>query len=446
MRPSSSKRMAFVAVGILLIAASSHSFGQNIRNITLEEAVELSLKNSKQLKLSKSNVDLAGQKIREIKDNQLPSLSFSASYLRVNSPNINLKSGGSDSSDSSSSSGSSFNVHQVMYGMASAAVPIFSGFRYKYSLESAKYLEEASKLDAESDRQAVIQNAIAAYSNLYKAKRSVDLVAENLVREQERVQEFTNREKNGVIARNDLLKATLQESNVQLALMEAENDLKITTINMNLLLGLPEGTALAADSASFEILKEAGNAMDWEQTAITHRSDMAAIAIRQKAANADIRVAKADLYPSVNLTGGYVALSIPGFVTIPNAFNAGIGVSYNLASLWKTGSKIEQAKTRLYQQKTNEEILLDRVHLEINTAYYNYVLSRRKIEVYEKAVEQANENYRITKNKYDNSLVTTTELLDADVAQVQTKINYAAAKADAVVAYKKLEQIAGIIN
>jgi len=443
MRPSSSRRMALVAAGLFLFASVTHSFGQATRNITLEEAVELSLKNSKQLKLSQSNVDLAGLNIRSIRDNQLPSFSLSASYLRLNTPNINLK---SSSSDTSSNGMSSVHVNQVAYGMASASIPLFSGFRYKYSLESAKYLQEASRLDAETDRQAVIQNAIAAYSNLYKAKKSVDLVAENLVREHERVQEFTNREKNGIIARNDLLKATLQESNVQLTLMDAENDLKLTTINMNLILGLPEETQLAADSASFEVLKDAGNAMDWEQTALTHRKDMAALAIRQKAANSDIHVAKADLYPNVALTGGYVALSIPGFVTVPNAFNAGIGISYNLASLWKTGSKIEEAKTRLYQLKTNEEILLDRVHLEINTAYYNYVLSKKKIEVYEKAVEQANENYRITKNKYDNSLVTTTELLDADVAQVQSKINYAAAKADAIVAYKKLEQTAGVIN
>lgn len=435
--------MALVAAGLFLFVSVTHSFGQATRNITLEEAVELSLKNSKQLKLSQSNIDLAGLNIRSIRDNQLPSFSLSASYLRLNTPNINLK---SSSSDTSSNGMSSVHVNQVAYGMASASIPLFSGFRYKYSLESAKYLQEASRLDAETDRQAVIQNAIAAYSNLYKAKKSVDLVAENLVREHERVQEFTNREKNGIIARNDLLKATLQESNVQLTLMDAENDLKLTTINMNLILGLPEETQLAADSASFEVLKDAGNAMDWEQTALTHRKDMAALAIRQKAANSDIHVAKADLYPNVALTGGYVALNIPGFVTVPNAFNAGIGVSYNLASLWKTGSKIEEAKTRLYQLKTNEEILLDRVHLEINTAYYNYVLSKKKIEVYEKAVEQANENYRITKNKYDNSLVTTTELLDADVAQVQSKINYAAAKADAIVAYKKLEQTAGVIN
>lgn len=441
MRPSSSKRMSFAAIALFVLAAS-HSFAQTPRRITLEEAVTLSLKNSKQLKLSQSNIDLAGLNVRQIKDNQLPSFSVSASYLRMNTPNISLK----QNSSSDSSGAGSLHVNQVAYGMASASIPLFSGFRYKYGLESARFLQEASKLDAEGDRQAVIQNTIAAYSNLYKAKRSVDLVSENLIREHERVIEFTNREKNGIIARNDLLKATLQESNIQLALMDAENELKITTINMNLLLGLPESTEISADSSSFDILKDAGNAADWEQTALTHRKDMAAIAIRQRAAGSDIKVAKADLYPSVALTGGYVALSIPGFVTVPNAFNAGIGVSYNLASLWKTGAKIEQAKTHLYQLRTNEEILLDRVHLEINTAYYNYVLSKKKIEVYEKAVEQANENYRITKNKFDNSLVTTTELLDADVAQVQSEINYAAAKADAIVAYKKLEQTAGVIN
>jgi outer membrane protein len=66
--------------------------------------------------------------------------------------------------------------------------------------------------------------------------------------------------------------------------------------------------------------------------------------------------------------------------------------------------------------------------------------------VYNKAIEQANENYRITKNKYDNSLVTTTDLLDADVAQLQAQLNYAFAQADAVGAYNKLLQTAGLLT
>ncbi|MCE7038739.1 TolC family protein [Dyadobacter sp. CY312] len=441
----SNRNMLRIAIGIVLIVTASRSMAQTARVISLEEAVALSLQNSKQLKLSQKNVDLAALNIKQIKENQLPSLSVSASYLRLNSPNIDLKINRSGS-DSTSGSAGSPEVHQVMYGMASASLPIFSGFRFKYGLESARYLEQAAKLDAEFDRDAVIQNTVAAYSNLYKSRRAVELVSENLKREHERVVEFTNREKNGLLARNDLMKAQLQESNVELALLDAENELKLTIVNMDLLLGLPENTALEADPNSFITLKTEGQLAEWEQTALTHRKDITSNGIRQKAANIDIKTAKADWYPSVALTAGYVALNIPGVAVIPNAMNAGIGVRYDIASFWKTGAKIAQARTHVEQLKTSEEILADRIHLEVNTAYYNYVLSKRKIDVYARAVEQADENYRITKNKFDNSLVTTTELLDADVAQVQSKINFEAAKADAIVAYKKLEQTAGIIN
>ena len=438
------KRIKALALCAALLSGSTHLFAQASRALSLEEAIAMSIQNSKQLKLGQSNVDLAGLEIRQIKDNQLPSLSVSGSYLRLNTPNINLKS--SKSEGDSSGSGGFPKVNQAAYGMLSASVPIFSGFRFKYGLESAKYLEQAARLDVENDKMAVIQNTVAAYGNLYKAKKAVELVAENLKSEHERVEEFTNREKNGMLARNDLMKAKLQESNIELALLDAENDLKLTTVNMNLLIGLPEATMLIVDEKSFGDMKDAGALNEWEEKAMTNRKDISANVIRQKAANTNIKVAKADLYPSVALTGGYVALTIPGVVTVPNAMNIGVGVKYDIASLWKSGAKIAEAKTREYQVQTNQEMLFDKVHMEINTAYYNYLLSRRRIEVLAKAVDQADENYRISKNKYDNSLMTTTDLLDADVAQIKSKIEYENAKADAVVAFKKLEQVSGVIN
>jgi outer membrane protein TolC len=90
--------------------------------------------------------------------------------------------------------------------------------------------------------------------------------------------------------------------------------------------------------------------------------------------------------------------------------------------------------------------MADGIKMEIHSAYQNYLESLKKIEVYQKAVIQSNENYRITKNKYDNALATTTDLLDADVAQLQAGINFEYAKADAVVAYNKLYEAAGLIN
>jgi len=50
------------------------------------------------------------------------------------------------------------------------------------------------------------------------------------------------------------------------------------------------------------------------------------------------------------------------------------------------------------------------------------------------------------KNKYNNSLATTTDLLDANTKQLFARMNLIFAKADAVVAYNKLLQTAGLLQ
>ena len=73
------------------------------------------------------------------------------------------------------------------------------------------------------------------------------------------------------------------------------------------------------------------------------------------------------------------------------------------------------------------------------------MLAVKKIDVFVLAIDQAEENYRISKNKYDNKLLTLTELIDAEVALLQTRINHTEAKADAYAAYKKLQTTAGVL-
>jgi outer membrane protein len=435
-------RLVAFAAGFILILGHEAGFAQKTRKLSLDEAIQLSIKNSGQLKIANAKVDEAIAAWHAAKDNYLPDLKASGSYLRLNSPNVDLKvklgSGGQQAKP--------VKVDQAAYGIVNASLPVFSGFRIRYGVESAKYLEQAAKLDAENNRDEVIQNTISAYSNLYKARNSVDLVKENLQREHQRVFDFSNLEKNGLLARNDLLKAQLQESNIELSLLDAENNLRITTINMNLMLGLPEDMELVPDTSLVQKTADAGNILQWEQAGLQNRKDLASLSYREKAAVTAIKSAKGEYYPGLALTGGLIAADIPNLLTISNAMNIGIGLQYNVAALWKTGAKVEQANARLHQVQATEGILGDQVRLEVNKAYEDYMLSARKISVYEKAVEQANENYRITKNKFDNNLVTTTDLLDADVAQLQAMMNYSFSKVDAVVAFKKLQQTAGMLS
>ena len=411
------------------------------RIITLKEAIDLSVTNSHLLKNNKAKINEATAAIKEASEHRLPDVTVSGSYLYLPiSPNINLK------SDTSGKGSGGPKVSQAMYGIFNASLPIYTGGKLKYGIESAKYLEEAAKMDAADNKEAVILNTINAYSNLFKSMKAVILVKENLEQSNQRVKDFTNLEKNGLVARNDLLKVALQSSNIELTLLDAESNYKIASVNMALMLGLKEQTVLIADSSSLQQTNNIKTIEEYEQLALMARNDINALALRKKSAELGIKSAKTDYYPSLALTAGYIAANLPKFLTITNAVTVGVGVKYSLSSLWKTKSKMEQADARVQQIAATQEMLNDNIRLQINQAYQAFLLSRKKIEVYKKAVEQATENYRITKNKYDNSLATTTDLLDADVAQLQTKLNVSNATGDAVVAYNKLLQTAGILN
>lgn len=439
----------------MLLPFSYMASAQSSKSLSLEEAISLSMKNSKDIRLNEAKINEASASLSEARGRRLPDMSVSGSYLRLNQPDIDLKvklgsssSTGTEGSGSGSGSGSGGGlvVNEASYAMANLSLPVFAGFKITYGIQAAKYLQKATTLDAEHDREEVIANTIAAYSNMYKAKAALEIVKENLKQSKNRVADFTNMERNGLMAKNDLLKAQLQQSNIELALLDAENNWKITYISMNLMLGLPEETELIPDSTAFAVTNDSKTFEEWETVALQSRKDMEAVGWRIKAAKAGVKAAYGDYYPSAALTGGYIAANIPGVVTLTNVMNGGIGVKYSPSSLWKAGAKVKESKARLQQTQAMGDMLNDGIRLQVAQAYQNYLSSIKKIDVYNKAFEQATENYRIVKNKYDNNLATTTDLLDADVAALQAKLNYSFSKADAVVAYKKLLLTSGTLK
>jgi outer membrane protein TolC len=434
----SSVLLLFCLLGCFMFANAQES-----RRITLQEAIDLSIKNSKQLKLSQAKITEAVAATKEAAERRLPDVGVNGTYLRVNHPRLDIKTAAGPTDSNAISPG---NINQAFLVMANVSLPIFAGFKVKYGIESAQFLEKGAQLDADNDRQGVILNAIAAYVNLYKAGAAVKLVDSNLAQSRARDTDFINLERNGTLARNDLLKAQQETSNLELSLLDAQNNLQLAIVNMNLMLGLPEKTQLLTDSGSFVPPATIKTLEEYEQLAAENRYDLKALDYRQKAAQSGVKIAKGDYYPSLALTGGYVAADIPRFLVITNALNAGIGVKYSLSSLWKTNSKVAQAKAREAQLQANMAMLDDNIRLSINQAYLNYLSGVKKIEVYNKALDQATENYRINKNKYANNLLTLTDLLDADVAQLQARLNIAFARADLVLAYQTLLQKAGLLN
>jgi len=408
----------------------------------LNEAIDLSIKNSKQLKINRARIEQASASLKQAVEKRLPDAKVSGSYLYITNPKLDLKTKPATNGGSAGPP----KINQAAYGILNISLPLFTGGKIRYGIESSKYLAQAEKLDAENNKAAVIENTIEAYVNLYKAGAAVKLYNENLLQARQRVKDFTRMEKNGLLARNDLLKAQLQASNVELALLDAKNNWELANVNMNLMLGLPNNAFLSADSAIINQNFSVQTLDDYVQLAIKNRKDIEALGLRKQAADDGVKAVKGDLYPGIALTGGYIAANVPQLLTITNATNIGIGLQYNIGSLWKNKAKVQEAEGRSKELEATQELVNDNIRLQVNKAYLNWLSSQKKIEVYDKAIEQADENYRILKNKYANSLATLTDLLEADVAQLQAHLNYSFAKADAVVVYNQLLQAAGILS
>ncbi|KUJ55099.1 TolC family protein [Chryseobacterium aquaticum] len=434
------KRISNSVIALSLFIGIANANAQERKQLTLDEAVQLGIQNSKSLKIDAAKIEEATADLLAAKNRQLPELSISGSYLYLPSkPNIDLKIPGVSSAGGPE-------VHQVAYGSANLSVPIYSGGRIKYGIQSAKYLVEASKLSTENDKVAIAYNVAQAYNNLFKANQSIKVLEENLSASQKRDETFLKLENNGVIARNDRLKANLQTSNIELQLLEAKNNYNIANINMDLLLGLPEATEIEVDQQYIDEADDVKPVDFYLNEARENRKDLQALDQQRKAAELGTKSAKAENLPSIVFTSGYVAADIPKFLTIYNAVNVGVGVSYNLSNLWKENSALKQSKAREMQLSATNELLNDNIKLEVNREYQNSDYSKKRIAVFEKAAVQANENYRITKNKYDNGLATMTELLDADAAQISANVGVINAKADAALAYRKLLQTTGILT
>lgn len=412
---------------------------QEAKVLPLNEAVEMGIKNSKNIKIDAAKVSQATADLLEAKNRQLPDFKLSASYLRLGNTSVDLKFINQNSGNSTPTPNS------AMIGQANLSLPLYAGGKIKYGIESATYLVEASKLKAENNKLAITYNISQAYNNLFKAKQAIIVLEENLSVSQKRDATFLKLENNGLLARNDRLKANLQTSNIELQLLEAKNNYSIASINMNLLIGLPENTDLEVDDAYLNDKNELSLIDYYLNAAMENRKDVQSLVMQRRAAELGTKAAKAENLPNIALSGGYIAADVPKLITVYNAVNVGIGINYNLGNLWKKNSSLMKSEAIESELSANNELLNDQIKLEINRDYQNALFADQKIVLYQKTSVQATENYRITKKKFDNGLETITGLLDADAAKIIADINVINAKADAALAYKKLLQTSGIL-
>lgn len=424
--------------GIFFIGISSVE-AQEKTSFTLDEAIHMAWLKSNEISLANTKVATKKYELQSVKNSQYPDLKVSGQYQRLAKASINLKANKSSNAEPMPV------VDQLMIGQVNASVPLFAGFKIQNSIKVSENLYQAENATASQTKEEIAMKVINSYANLYKAQKTIELLKENQKSAQQRAADFGELEKNGIIPRNDLLKSQLQVSKIQLSIDEENNNLNIVNFYLVTLLKLPVETKLEireSDFANFQM----DNIPTNEEPALQNRKDLEAIRFQEKASKANIKMAKSAYYPAISLIGGYTALDLKNVVTVQNAMNFGVGISYDISSILKNGALVKLAESKSLEVQNTQAVLTDYIKMQVQKAIEDYDLALKQNEVYVQAVEQSTENYRIIKDKYDNGLSDTNDLLEADVEQLGSKINKALAKANIIQKYYELLSVTGQLS
>jgi len=385
-------------------------------------------------------VESSRLQLQSTKNNSYPDFKVSAQYQRLTKATIDLK-----INKNTNSSDPLPVVDQLVLGQANANLPIFVGFKIQNLIKVSDHLYQAETANAMQTKEEVAMKVINLYASLYKAQKTVELLKENQKSAKQRVVDFIELEKNGIIPRNDLLKSQLQVSKIQLTLDRAISDLNVVNFELISLLKLEPKTKLEVKESDFADFQMKNIPTD-EQLALQNRKDLEAIQLEEKASLANIKVAKSGYYPAISIVAGYTALNLKNVITVQNAMNIGIGVSYDISNILKNGTNVKLAESKALEIQNSEAMLTDYIKIQVQKAIEDYDLALKQNVVYNQAVEQASENYRIIKDKYDNGLSDTNDLLEADVEQLGSNINKTLARANVIQKYYELLSVSGQLN
>jgi outer membrane protein TolC len=427
----------------LLVLISLIPLASFAQTLPLDEAIKLGIDNSRQLVVSATKIAIATARVDQAEAGKLPQVNASLVYNRLSNNvdpfRINVP-GGPEGG---------IVVSPVLlnqsYNRISINEGIYNGHKLQNTIKGAQLQEQVARLDYAKDREDVRYTIIQAYYQLYKMNASQKLLEENIRLLDENIRDVQNNVRAGIAVDNDVLRLKLQRSNTELTLIDVQNGISVATFNLNVLMGRPTDQAILVDTTLAFQASKLRSKEEYFAQAATNRNDVKANEIRKLSAQNNIAIAKSALFPTLS-AGGTLFLDNPNQRVVPaksfykQTWQIGLSINYNLTGAYTAKRQIAEAQAVTDQVTAIQNQLADGIKMEVNQAFSGVNQALGRIRVAKIAVEQSTENYRVTNNRFKAGLATLTDLLIANVAQLQNQINLLSLRVDAETAYYRLRK------
>ena len=317
-------------------------------------------------------------------------------------------------------------------------------YNYSFSVEQPIYRGrslvtgvELGELDLELSRTAMSQSqndiiitVHEAYYNLLKTRRFEEVAKQSLKERKSHLKDARAYFKAGLIPKNDMLQSEVQLAGAEIELIRAQNQSIMAASRLNTLLRRPVESEIQLE----DILKFESSDISWEKSveqAKKYRPELKQSEIGIEQAEKNIILTRAPYLPAVSVSANYLKQGDDPLARDYPLSGGSSEVKTVMATLewrfWAWGqskNELAVAKHNVKKAKEGQAELLDSIVLQVRDAYLDIKEFEFNIGVTEKAIDHAEEDFRINQSRYQAQLSTTTDVLDAQTRLSRARIDY----------------------
>lgn len=317
---------------------------------------------------------------------------------------------------------------------------IYSGGAITSGIALGELGQRMAELTVEKNRQEVRFVITGQYLDLYKSYNSLQVVRRNISLTENMLRQMRSRYEQGMALRSDITRYELQSEALKLQATRLEDGIKILNHRLCVAVGLdadtqimPDTTMLAkaalppSSESSFFSVSSVLSEAHWQQQALSQNLTLRQAQLSQQMGDKRIALERSALLPHVSLfaenyLNGPITIEIPAINKNFNYWFVGVGVQYQLSSLFKQSHKVRAA--RQSRRQADEQLALAREQVEtaVHAAHTDLLTSQADLHTQEKSTQLAQENYQVVSNRYQNGLALITDLLDASNVKLQAEL------------------------
>ena len=435
-------------VGWLLSATAAFAQGTapkpapaQVLELSFDQALERALASNEGLKVVHEQVRESQGRVQEARTSFLPTLNLDFLYTPAQRfPLIRIPGGIFGPNEQTFEAG--FTRRNIM--QVNLSQPLYTAGRLSnaYGVQASSL--DASKLQLDRARQELQLQVVETFYAALMNEQGVRVADQQIELQTKQLSLAKARFAAGSVARLDVLQAEVELANSKARRIQAKAAVDTAYQALRTVLSLPQSQALALRGSLDERPETPTRAT--LDAALPSRPDLRAFAARKDMAQHSVALANAEWKPSLSLMGNlqYQDDGIDSLMRTDNqSYTMGIALRVPLFAAPASAAKRAVANAQVKQSEHGLIAATDAARLEVESAWTTFEAADEVVTTQEKALELARESVSIAQVSYENGVITSAELNDAQVRLLQTEWFLMQAKYNRIVAAAKARTAAG---